>query len=158
MFSTGKSLFLEPFLLGSRITHPPHSQTSRLLTSCLSVGVPVPSQPSVYETCRSLNFGFKFFITQTLKIYVFVFCILCLTLYKQSLQWWFHCMMWALKTCIGSVCVGDTVLMCHGRECARLGSATRLIFFYESLVCGGLHRRVTGLWRSSLRTLIKEQW
>jgi hypothetical protein len=39
-------------------THPSHSQTSRLLTSSLSVGVPVPTQPSVCETCRSLSFSF----------------------------------------------------------------------------------------------------
>ncbi len=44
-----------------------------------------------------------------------------------------------LQSCVGSVCVGATSLMCHGRECARLGSATRLIFFYTSLVGGGLH-------------------
>ncbi len=35
-------------------------------------------------------------------------------LYKQSLQWWFHCML--LQTCVGSVCVGATALMCHGRD------------------------------------------
>jgi hypothetical protein len=29
-------------------------------------------------------------------------------------------------------------LMCRGRECARLGSATRLVSFYVSLVGGGL--------------------
>jgi hypothetical protein len=34
--------------------------------------------------------------------------------------------------------VGDTALMCHGRECARLGSATRRVSFYTSLVGGGL--------------------
>ena len=43
-----------------------------------------------------------------------------------------------LQTCVGSVCVGGTTLMCRGRECTRLGSATRLIFFYVSLVGGGL--------------------
>jgi hypothetical protein len=36
-----------------------HSQTSRLLTSSLSLGVPVPRTPSVCETCRSLTFNFK---------------------------------------------------------------------------------------------------
>ena len=43
-----------------------------------------------------------------------------------------------LQVCVGSVCVGGTGLMCHRRECVRLGSATRLIFFYTSLVGGGL--------------------
>jgi hypothetical protein len=32
-------------------------KTSRLLTSYLSLGVPVLDQPSVYEECRSLSFG-----------------------------------------------------------------------------------------------------
>ena len=31
--------------------------------------------------------------------------------YKNSLQWWFHCI--RLETCVGSVCVGGTTLMCH---------------------------------------------
>ncbi len=57
-------------------------------------------------------------------------------LYKQPLQWGFHCM--RLQTCVGSVCVGDTTLMCRGRECARWGSATRHFSFYASLVGGGL--------------------
>ena len=35
-------------------------------------------------------------------------------LYKQSLQWWFHCL-W-LQACVGSVCVGGTVLTCRGRD------------------------------------------
>ena len=35
-------------------------------------------------------------------------------LYKQSLQWWFPCM--RLQTCVGSVCVGGTALMCRGRD------------------------------------------
>ena len=35
-------------------------------------------------------------------------------LYKQSLQWWFRCM--RLQACVGSVCVGCTTLMCHGRD------------------------------------------
>jgi hypothetical protein len=39
-------------------THPSHSQTSRLLTSSLSLGVPVPCTPSVCEGCRSLSFNF----------------------------------------------------------------------------------------------------
>ena len=46
-------------------THPSHSQTSRLLTSSLSLGVPVAlvygrcvAQPSVWEVCRSLSFRF----------------------------------------------------------------------------------------------------
>jgi hypothetical protein len=41
-------------------THPSHSQTSRLLTSSLSSGVPVPraEEPSVYEECRSLIIRF----------------------------------------------------------------------------------------------------
>ena len=43
-----------------------------------------------------------------------------------------------LQVCVGSVCVGGTALMCHGRECARLGSATRRVSFYSSLVGGGL--------------------
>ena len=41
-------------------THPSHSETSRLLTSSLSL-VPVfqsPVQPSVCEACRSLSFSF----------------------------------------------------------------------------------------------------
>jgi hypothetical protein len=71
------------------------------------------------------------------QIYVFMFCIICLILYKQSLQWWFHCM--RLQVCVGSVCVGGTTLMCRGRVCARLGSGTRRIFFYASLV-GGIYR------------------
>ena len=57
-------------------------------------------------------------------------------LYKQSLQWWFRFM--RLQTCVGSVCVGGTTLMCLGRECEGLGSATRLVSFYSSLVGGGL--------------------
>ena len=57
-------------------------------------------------------------------------------LYKQSVQWWFHCM--RLQECVGSVCVGGTELMCRGRECVRLGSATRHISFYTPLVGGGL--------------------
>ena len=43
-----------------------------------------------------------------------------------------------LQTCVGSVCVGGTVLMCRGWECARIGSATRRVSFYVSLVGGGL--------------------
>ncbi len=49
-------------------THPSHSQTSRLLTSSLSLGVPVPRtthcwtqckvETSVYEACRFLSFRF----------------------------------------------------------------------------------------------------
>ena len=38
-------------------THPSHSETSRLLTSSLSLGVPVPNEPSVCQDCRSLNFS-----------------------------------------------------------------------------------------------------
>ncbi len=57
-------------------------------------------------------------------------------LYKQSLQWWFRCM--RLQACVGSVCVGCTALMCRGRECARLGSATRRVSFCASLDGGGL--------------------
>jgi hypothetical protein len=34
----------------SKHTHPSYSETSRLLTSSLSLGVPVPEEPSVYET------------------------------------------------------------------------------------------------------------
>jgi hypothetical protein len=30
-------------------------------------------------------------------------------------------------------------VMCHGREYARLDSGTRRVYFYESLVGGGLH-------------------
>ena len=73
--------------------------------------------------------------------FMYLLCITCFILYKQSLQWWFRCM--RLQACVGSVCVGGTALMCRGRECARLGSATRLIFFYVSLVGGGL--RPSGL-------------
>ena len=57
-------------------------------------------------------------------------------LYKQSLRWWFRSM--PLQACVGSVCVGGTALMCRGRECARLGSATRRVSFYAPLVGGGL--------------------
>ncbi len=39
-------------------THPSHSQTSRLLTSSLSSGVPSPDPPSVCDVCRSLRFRF----------------------------------------------------------------------------------------------------
>ena len=42
-------------------THTSHSQTSRLLTSSLSLGVPVPQQPSVCEACRFLSFSFLVF-------------------------------------------------------------------------------------------------
>ena len=42
------------------------------------------------------------------------------------------------QSCVGSVCVGDTSLMCRGREYARLGSTTRCVSFYASLVGGGL--------------------
>jgi hypothetical protein len=37
--------------------HPSHSETSHLLTSSLSLGVPV-TEPSGSESCRSLNFRF----------------------------------------------------------------------------------------------------
>ena len=58
--------------------------------------------------------------------------------------------------------------MCHGRECARLGSSTRLVSFYTSLVGGGL--RLSGsssgrngsvrVYRSVIRTLcsLSEVW
>jgi hypothetical protein len=36
-------------------THPSHSQTFRLITSSLSSGVPVPREPIVCQTCRSLT-------------------------------------------------------------------------------------------------------
>jgi hypothetical protein len=39
-------------------THPSHCQPSCLLTSSLSLGVSVPEQPRVCETCRSLSFNF----------------------------------------------------------------------------------------------------
>ena len=40
-------------------THPSHSQTSRLLTSSLSLGVPVPRPThGVSEACRFLSFSF----------------------------------------------------------------------------------------------------
>ena len=68
--------------------------------------------------------------------FMYLLCIICFILYKQSLQWWFHCM--RLQACVGSVCVGDTTLMCRGWECARMGSATRRVSFYVSLVGGGL--------------------
>ena len=38
-------------------THITHSQSSRLLTSSLSLGVPVPEQPSVCEACKFLRFS-----------------------------------------------------------------------------------------------------
>ena len=62
---------------------------------------------------------------------MYLLCIICFILYKQSLQW-------RLQACVGSVCVGGTALMCRGRECARLGSATRRVSFFVSLVGGGL--------------------
>jgi hypothetical protein len=40
------------------LTHPAHSQTSRLLTSSLSLGVPVPRPTRVCEACRFLIFSF----------------------------------------------------------------------------------------------------
>ncbi len=45
----------------NNLTLTPHSQTSCLLISSLSLDVPVPSydQPSVCETCRFLIFGFS---------------------------------------------------------------------------------------------------
>jgi hypothetical protein len=43
-----------------------------------------------------------------------------------------------LQAYVGSVFVGGTALMCRGRECARLGSATRRVSFYASLGGGGL--------------------
>jgi hypothetical protein len=52
------------------------------------------------------------------------------------------------------VCVRGTSLMCRGRECVRLGSGTRHVCFYVSLVGGGL--RPTGsvrIYRSVIRTL-----
>ena len=82
------------------------------------------------------------------KLYVFMFCIICFILYYHNTKhikpvslyvttgMWFH--FTRLQACVGSLCVGNTTLMCRGRECARLGSATRCIFFYESLVGGGL--------------------
>ena len=41
-------------------THPSHSETSRLLTSSLSLGVPVPggTQSSAWDSCRFLIFSF----------------------------------------------------------------------------------------------------
>ncbi len=39
-------------------THPSHSQTSRLLTSSLSLGIPVPRSTRVCETCRFIIFRF----------------------------------------------------------------------------------------------------
>ena len=68
--------------------------------------------------------------------FMYLLCIICFILYKQSLQWWFRCM--RLQTCVGSVCVGGTALMYLGRECARFGLATRRVSFYASLVGGGL--------------------
>jgi hypothetical protein len=68
--------------------------------------------------------------------FMYLICIICFILYQQSLQWWFRCL--RLQTCVGSVCVEDTSLMFRGRECARLGSATRRVSFYVSLVGGGL--------------------
>ena len=68
--------------------------------------------------------------------FMYLLCIICFILYTQSLQWWFPCV--RLQACVGSVCVGGTTLMCRGRECARLGSATRRVSFYASLVGGGL--------------------
>jgi len=81
----------------------------------------------MFTSCRVFN---------ETKIYIFMFCIICFILSYKSLKWWFHCI--RLQTCVGSVCVGGLSLMCHGRECARLGSGTRLIFFYVTLVGGGL--------------------
>ncbi len=40
--------------------------------------------------------------------------VLISILYKQSLKWWFHCM--RLQSCVDSVCVGVTSLMCLGRD------------------------------------------
>ena len=80
------------------------------------------SRPMEFELCSLLS------RLKQPKFYVFMFCIICFISYKQSLQWWFRCM--RLQACFGSVCVGGTTLMCRGRECARLGSATRRIFFY----------------------------
>ncbi len=42
-----------------------------------------------------------------------------------------------LQKCVGSVCVGVTTLMPR-TGCPRLGSATRHVSFYVSLVGGGL--------------------
>jgi hypothetical protein len=42
-----------------------------------------------------------------------------------------------LQVCVGSVCGGGTVLMWHGRD-TRMGSTTRHVSFYVSLVGGGL--------------------
>jgi hypothetical protein len=39
-------------------THPSHSQTSRLLTSSLSLGVPVPRPTQCLRSCRFLIFSF----------------------------------------------------------------------------------------------------
>ena len=39
-------------------THPSHTQNSHLLTSSLSLGVPVPPQPSISEDRRSISFSF----------------------------------------------------------------------------------------------------
>ena len=46
--------------------------------------------------------------------FMYLLCIICFILYKQSLQWWFHCM--RLQACVCSVCVGGTALMYHGRD------------------------------------------
>jgi hypothetical protein len=78
----------------------------------------------MFTSCRAFK--------QT-KIYVFMFCIICFILYKQSLT-----VLVSLNAtedmCWFGVCWG------HGPygECERLGSETRRIFFYASLVAGGL--------------------
>ena len=82
------------------------------------------------KTSRTMEFELCFHSMSVLQT------ALISILYKQSLQWWFRCM--RLQTCVGSVCVGGTALMYRGRECSRMGSATRRVSFYESLVGGGL--------------------
>jgi len=44
-------------IASSSHTHRSHSQTSRLLTSSLSLVFQSPAQPSVCEVCRSLSFS-----------------------------------------------------------------------------------------------------
>ena len=58
-------------------------------------------------------------------------------LHKQSLQWWFRRI--RLQSCVGSVCVGDTTLMCHGRDVHDwVRQPSRRVSFYTSLDGGGL--------------------
>jgi hypothetical protein len=83
-----------------------------------------------FELCFTVCHTFK---RPNLCIY---FLYYMFSLCKQSLQRWFHCM--PLLTCVSSVCVGVTTLMCLGRECAREVTCEH----YTPNICRCIHTEV----------------